>query len=103
MDFCRLELGKVDLQSIDFDIEYLINDVYKRAVEHKKDLPVDIYINITDPVHHFTETAVPIGRPIARFPLHDFVYLNDDCRLDTGHFVYRGGRNVQRHQAQQNK
>ncbi|MCK5178989.1 MAG: response regulator, partial [Candidatus Omnitrophica bacterium] len=46
LDFCRLELGKVDLQSIDFNIEYLINDIFRKAVEQKKDNPIDTYIDI---------------------------------------------------------
>ena len=46
LDFCRLELGKVDLQSIGFNIEYLINDVFRKAVEQKDDHPVDTYIDI---------------------------------------------------------
>jgi len=46
LDFCRLELGKVELQSIGFNIEYLINDVFRKAVEQKKDRPVDTYIDI---------------------------------------------------------
>ncbi len=46
LDFCRLELGRVDLQEINFNIEYLINDVFRKAVEQKKDQPVDTYIDI---------------------------------------------------------
>jgi CheY-like chemotaxis protein len=46
LDFCRLELGKVDLQTIGFNIEYLLNDVFRKAVEQKKDRPVDTYIDI---------------------------------------------------------
>jgi len=46
LDFCRLEIGTIDLQSIDFDIEYLINDVFKKAVEHKRDSSADTYIDI---------------------------------------------------------
>jgi len=46
LDFCRLELGKVDLQSVDFNLEYLINDIFKKAVEQKKDHPIETYIAI---------------------------------------------------------
>ncbi len=46
LDFCRLELGKIDLQSIDFNIEYLINDIFRKAVEQKEDHPIDTYIDI---------------------------------------------------------
>ncbi len=46
LDFCRLELGAVDLQSIGFNIKYLINDVFRKAVEQKKSPPIDTYIDI---------------------------------------------------------
>ncbi len=46
LDFCRLELGKVDLQTIGFNIEYLINDIFRKAIEHTKSQPVDTYIDI---------------------------------------------------------
>ena len=49
LDFCRLELGKVDLQSIDFNIEYLINDIFRKAVEQKKtirSIPILILIRM---------------------------------------------------------
>ena len=46
LDFFRLELGTVDLQSIDFNIEYLINDIFRKAVEKKGDHPIDTYIDI---------------------------------------------------------
>lgn len=46
LDFSQLESGEVKLQSIDFNLEYLINDVFKKTVEQKKDRPVDTYIDI---------------------------------------------------------
>jgi two-component system sensor histidine kinase/response regulator len=46
LDFFRLELGKVDLQSIDFNIEYLINDIFRKAIEKKEDNPIDTYVDI---------------------------------------------------------
>lgn len=46
LDFFRLELEEVDLQSLDFNIEYLVNDVFRKAVDQKKDNPVDTYIDI---------------------------------------------------------
>ncbi|MBN1869105.1 MAG: response regulator [Candidatus Omnitrophica bacterium] len=50
LDFCRLEIGKVELQDINFNIEYLINDIFRKAVEQKKDHPVDTYIDIAKDV-----------------------------------------------------
>lgn len=46
LDFCRLELGNIDLQSLDFNLEYLIHDVFKKAVGQKKDRPVETYVDI---------------------------------------------------------
>ena len=46
LDFSQMELGKVKLQSIDFNLEYLINDIFQKIVEQKKDHPVDTYIDI---------------------------------------------------------
>jgi CheY-like chemotaxis protein/anti-sigma regulatory factor (Ser/Thr protein kinase) len=50
LDFCRLDIGKVELQSVNFNIEYLINDIFRKAVDQKKDHPVDTYIDIAKDV-----------------------------------------------------
>jgi len=46
LDFCRLEIGNIELQSIEFNLEYLINDIFKKGIEQKKDRPIDTYIDI---------------------------------------------------------
>lgn len=50
LDFSQLELGKIELQAIDFNLEYLINDIFKKTVRQKKDHPVDTYIDINKDV-----------------------------------------------------
>jgi len=50
LDFSQLESGKVELQEIDFNLEYLINDIFKKTVEQKKDHPVETYIDIAKDV-----------------------------------------------------
>lgn len=52
LDFSQMETGQVKLQSIDFNLEYLINDIFQKTVEQKKDHPVDTYINIDKNVPH---------------------------------------------------
>ncbi|OGX35825.1 MAG: hypothetical protein A3C36_06445 [Omnitrophica WOR_2 bacterium RIFCSPHIGHO2_02_FULL_52_10] len=46
LDLSQVEAGTMEVQSIDFNLEYLINDVFKQAVAKKKDRPVDTYIDI---------------------------------------------------------
>ena len=46
LDFSQMEMGTIELQSIDFNLEYLINDIFQKTVEKKKDHPVDTYIDI---------------------------------------------------------
>ena len=52
LDFSQLELGKIELQSIEFNLEYLINDIFKSTVAREKDHPVDTYIDIGKDVPH---------------------------------------------------
>ena len=46
LDLSQVETGRIDVQSINFNLEYLINDVFKQTVAKKKDRPVDTYIDI---------------------------------------------------------
>jgi len=46
LDFSQMEMGKVKLQSIDFNLEYLINDIFKKTVGEKRGCPIDTYIDI---------------------------------------------------------
>jgi len=50
LDFSQLESGRVVLQNIDFNLKYLINDIFRKTVEQKKDHPVDTYIDIAEDV-----------------------------------------------------
>jgi CheY-like chemotaxis protein len=50
LDLSQIESGKVEIQSIDFNLEYLINDVFKKTVAKKKGRPVDTYIDIAKDV-----------------------------------------------------
>ena len=46
LDFSKMEMGTIKLQSINFNLEYLINDVFQKVVKQKKDHPVETYIDI---------------------------------------------------------
>jgi len=46
VDFSQMEMGTIKLQSIDFNLEYLINDIFQKTIKQNKDHPVDIYIDI---------------------------------------------------------
>lgn len=48
LDFSQLESGKVELQCIDFNLEYLIHDVFKKVVEKNNNRSVEIYVDIAE-------------------------------------------------------
>jgi CheY-like chemotaxis protein len=52
LDFSQMEMGIVNLQSVDFNLKYLISDIFKKIVKQRKDHPVDTYIDIDKNVPH---------------------------------------------------
>ncbi len=53
LDFSKLEAGGVTLESINFDLEYLVNDVFKMIGSKLRDKKIDTYIDIENNVHRF--------------------------------------------------
>ena len=50
LDFSKLEAGKISFESINFNLEYLIYDIFRMVVLGLKDRPFDIYIDIDSDV-----------------------------------------------------
>jgi two-component system sensor histidine kinase/response regulator len=50
LDFSQLESGEIQLQCIEFNLEYLINDVLKKAAEKRSNPAVELYVDIAQDV-----------------------------------------------------
>lgn len=50
LDFSKLESKKVELEDIDFDLEYLIDDVFKLLKPKIKDKNIDLFLDIASDV-----------------------------------------------------
>jgi len=46
LDYSKIESGKITLESIDFNLKYLIKDVFNMIITRMKDHPFDTYIDI---------------------------------------------------------
>jgi two-component system sensor histidine kinase/response regulator len=52
LDLSKLEAGKVELESINFDLEYLVTDVFKMIQARLEDKNIQTYIDIASDVPH---------------------------------------------------
>jgi two-component system sensor histidine kinase/response regulator len=50
LDFSKLEAGRITFESINFNLEYLIYDIFRMVVLRLKDRPFDTYIDIDSDV-----------------------------------------------------
>ncbi len=53
LDFSKFESGKMQLESINFNIEYLVHDVFKMVMERIANKPIDTFVDIAEDVPRY--------------------------------------------------
>jgi signal transduction histidine kinase/CheY-like chemotaxis protein len=55
LDFSKIDAGKLSLEMIDFDLEYLIGDVFKMTIHKIQGKNIQTYIDISDDIDRYVK------------------------------------------------